>query len=108
MLILSSTMIIILSVFSKSGGEIFSNITKRYSIDNGKQAVDIICNSCINHPGISKIRSTITEKENTNVSTIFSPVNSDEVKQCLQKLNPRKAISQHKVPPVLIKMLLSL
>ena len=33
---------------------------------------------------------TITGKESTNDNTIFSSVNSDEVKQCLQKLNPRK------------------
>ena len=37
-------------------------------------------------------------------STNFSPVNSDEVKQCLLKLNPRKAIDQDKNPPALIKM----
>ena len=35
---------------------------------------------------------------------IFSPVNSGEVKQCLQKLNRRKAIGQDKIPPPLIKM----
>ena len=47
-----------------------------------------------NHPSIWKIRSTITGKENSNNNTIFSPVNSDKVKQCIQKLNPSKAISQ--------------
>ena len=40
----------------------------------------------------------------TLLNTIFSPVNSDEVKQCLQKLNPRKAIGQDKISPALIKM----
>ena len=48
--------------------------------------------------------STITAKENTNDNTIFSPLDSDEVKQCLQKLNSRKAIRQDKIPPALIKM----
>ena len=51
-----------------------------------------------------RIRSTITAKENTNVNTIFPPVNSDEVKQCLQRLRPRKAIGQDKTPSALIKM----
>ena len=36
--------------------------------------------------------------------TIFLPVNRDEVKQCLQKLNPRKTIGQDKIHPALIKM----
>ena len=53
---------------------------------------------------VLKIRSTITAKENTNDNTILSPVNSDKVKQCLQKLNPGKTIAQAKIPPALIKM----
>ena len=32
------------------------------------------------------------------------PVNREEVKQCLQKLNPRKAIGWDKIPPALIQM----
>ena len=47
---------------------------------------------------ISKIRTTITAKENTSDSTIFSPVHSDEVKQYLQKLNPGKTSGQDKIP----------
>ena len=47
--------------------------------------------------------STITAKENTN-NTIFSPVNSGEGKEGLQKLNPRRAIGQNKIPPALVRM----
>ena len=68
-----------------------TNITKECSFHNDKQADDIICNSYKNQSHISKIRSTTTAKKNTNDNTIFLPVNSDEVKQCLQKINPRKA-----------------
>ena len=50
------------------------------------------------------VKSTITANENRNDNTIISLVNNDEVKQCLQKLNPKKAISQDKIPPALIKM----
>ena len=48
--------------------------------------------------------STITAKEYVNDNTIFSLVNSDESKQCLQKLNPRRAIGQDKIPPALVRM----
>ena len=102
MLILCSAIITRLSVMitdehyidmtEKSGGEKPTNITEEYSFDNDKQAIEIICNSYKNHPSISKIRSEITVKENGNHNTVFLPVNRDEVKQCLQKLNPRKAI----------------
>ena len=85
-------------------GEKPTNITEEYSYDNDKKAIEIICNSYKNHLSILKIRSEITVKENSTNSTIFSPVNRDEVKQCLQKLNPRKAIGQDKIPPALIKM----
>ena len=73
------------------------------SFDNEKQTVDIICNSYKNHPSISKVGSTVTAKKILIDNTIFSPINSDEVKQCLQKVNPRKAIGQDKIPPALIK-----
>ena len=53
---------------------------------------------------ILKIRSEITVKENSINNTLFSPVNRDEVNQCLRKLNPRKAIGQDKNPPALVKM----
>ena len=69
-----------------------------------KKTIEIICNSYKNHPSILKIRSEIIVKENNINNTIFSPVNRDEVKQYLQKLNPRKAIGQDKIPPALIKM----
>ena len=93
-----------IDIIEKSGGEKPTNITEEYSFDNDKQAIEIICNSYKNHPSILKIRSEITVKENSINNTIFSPVNRDEVKQCLQKLNPRKAIGQDKIPPALIKM----
>ena len=48
--------------------------------------------------------STITAKENANDNTIFSPVNSDKGKQGLQKLNPRRAIGQDKIPPAVVRM----
>ena len=93
-----------IKIIEKSGGEKPTNITEEYSFDNDKKAIEIICNSYKNHPSILKIRSEITVKENSINDTIFSPVNRDEVKQCLQKLNPRKAIGQDKIPPALIKM----
>ena len=93
-----------INIIVKSGDEKLTNITEEYSFDNDKQAIEIICNSYKNHPSILKIRSEITVKENNINNTIFSPVNRDEVKQCLQKLNPRKAIGQDKIPPALIKM----
>ena len=64
----------------------------------------VIPNFYKNHSSILKIRSTITVKENSNDTTNFSPASRDEVKQCLQKLNPRKAIGQDKIPSALIKM----
>ena len=66
-----------INIIEKSGGKKPTNITKEYSFDNDKQAVDIICNSYKNHPSMLKIRSAITAKENSNGNTIFSPVNSD-------------------------------
>ena len=92
-----------INIIEKSGGEKPTNIAEKYSFENDKQAIEIICNSYKNH-SILKIRSAITVKENSNDNTIFSPVNRDEVKQYLQKLNPRKAIGQDKIPPALIKM----
>ena len=93
-----------INIIEKSCGKKPTNITEEYSFDNDKKAIEIICNSYKNHPRILKIRSEITVKENSINNTIFSPVNRDEVKQCLQKLNPRKAIGQDKIPPALIKM----
>ena len=93
-----------INIIEKSGGENPTDITEEYSSDNDKRAIEIICNSYKNYPSVLKIRSAITVKENSNDNTIFSLVNRDEVKQCLQKLNPRKAIGQDKIPPALIKM----
>ena len=93
-----------INIIEKSGGEKPTNITKEYSIHNDKQAVDIICNSYKNHRRILKIRSTMTAKENSNDNTIFLSANSGEVKHCLQKLNPRKAIGQDRISPALIKI----
>ena len=39
-------------IIKKLGGEKPTNITKEYTFDNNKQAVDIICNSYKNHPSI--------------------------------------------------------
>ena len=93
-----------INIIKKSSCEKPTNITEEYSFDNEKQAIEVKRNSYKNHPSILKIRSAITVKENSNDNTIFSPVNGDEVKQCLQKLNPRKAIGQDKIPPALVKM----
>ena len=62
-----------INIIEKSGGEKLTNITKEHSFDNDKLAVDIICNSHKNQSSISKMRSTITAKENTNDDIIFSP-----------------------------------
>ena len=93
-----------INIIEKSGGEKPTNITEEYSFENDKQAIEIICNSYKNHPNILTIRSAITLKENSNDNTIFSTVNRGEVKQCLQKLNPRKDMGQDKIPPALIKV----
>ena len=66
-----------INIIEKSGGEKPTNITEEYSFENGKQAIEIICNSCKNHPSILKIGSAIT-------------VIRDEVKQSVQKLNQGK------------------
>ena len=50
------------------------------------------------------MKSHITTKGNNNNNTIFSPVNSDEVRKLLKQLKPRKAIGDDKIPPVLIKI----
>ena len=94
-----------INIIEKSGGEKPSNKIKEYSFENDKQAIDIICNSYKNHPSILKIRNTytITTKENSNDNTIFSFTSRDKI-SCLQKLNPRKAIGQDKIPLALIKM----
>ena len=94
-----------INIIEKSGGEKPSNKIKEYSFENDKQAIDIICNSYKNHPSILKIRNTytITTKENSNDNTIFSFTSRDKL-SCLQKLNPRKAIGQDKIPLALIKM----
>ena len=93
-----------INIIEKSVDENPTDITEEYSFDNDKRAIENICNSYKNHPSILKIRGAIAAKENSNDNTIFLPVNTDEAKQCLQKLNPRKAIVQHKIPPALIKM----
>ena len=79
-----------INTFEKLVGEKSINITKEYSFDNDKQAVDFICKSYKNHPRILN-SSIITAKENTNDNTILLFVNSNE--QCLQKLNPSKAFN---------------
>ena len=49
------------------------------------------------------MKNNITNKGNIS-NNIFSPVSTDEVQKRLQKLNPRKAIGNDKIPPVLIKV----
>ena len=49
------------------------------------------------------MKNNITNKGNIS-NNIFLPVSSDEVQKRLQKLNPRKAIGNDKIPPVLIKV----
>ena len=93
-----------INIIEKSGGQKPTNIAKRHSIDNDRQAVELICNSYRNHPSILRIKSNITTKGNINNNTIFSPVSSDEVRKLLQQLNPRKAISDDKIPPALTKI----
>ena len=93
-----------INIIEKSGGQKPTNIAKSHSIDNDKQAVELICNSYRNHPSALKIKSNIKSKGNINNNTIFSPVTSDEVRKLLQQLNPRKAIGDDKIPPALIKI----
>ena len=69
-----------INIIEKLGGKKPTSITEKYSFENDKQVIEIICNSYKNHPSIIKIRSAITVKENSNDNTIFSPVNRDEVK----------------------------
>ena len=92
-----------INIIEKSGGQKPTNIAKRNSIDNDRQAVELICNSYRNHPSILKIKSNIATQGNNN-DTIFSPVSSDEVRKLLQQLNPRKGIGDDKIPPALIKI----
>ena len=87
----------------KSGGQKRTNLAKRHSIDNDRQAVELICNSYRSHPSILKIKSNITTKGNNN-NTIFLPVGSDEVQKLIQQLNSRKAIGDDKIPPASINI----
>ena len=93
-----------MNIIEKSGGQKPTNTAKNRTIDNDKQAVEVIYNSHRNHPSISKRKNNITNKGNINDNTIFSPVSSDEVQKQLQQLNPRKAIGDDKIPLVLIKV----
>ena len=56
-----------------------TNIAKSHSIDNNRQAVELICNSYRNHLSILKIKSNIKTKVNVNNKTIFSPVSRKTV-----------------------------
>ena len=93
-----------INIIEKSGGQKPTNIAKRNSIDNDRQAVELIFNSYRNHPSILKIKSNIATKGNINNNTIFSSVGSDKVRKLLQQLNSRKAIGDDKIPPALIKI----
>ena len=41
-----------INIIEKSGGQKPTNIAKRHSIDNDRQAVELICNSYRNHPSM--------------------------------------------------------
>ena len=93
-----------IKIIEKSDGQKPANTAENHTIDNDKQAIEFICNSYRNHPGILKIQSNITTKGKINDNTIFLPVSSDEVQKWLQQLNPRKAIGNDEIPPALIKI----
>ena len=60
-----------INIIEKSGAQKPTNIAKRNSIDNDRQAVELISNSYRNHLSILKIKSNITAKGNINNNTIF-------------------------------------
>ena len=60
-----------INIIEKSGGQKPTNIAKRNSIDNDRQAVELIYNSYRNHPSILKMKSNITAKGNNN-NNIFT------------------------------------
>ena len=66
--------------------------------------LNLICNSYRNHPIILKINN-IRTKETINDNTTFPPVSSDEVRKRLQQLNPRKPISNDKIPLIKIALI---
>ena len=68
-----------INIIEKSGSQNPTNIAKRDSIDNNRQTVELICNSCRNHPSILTIKSNITTKGNINNNTIFSPMDSQKM-----------------------------
>ena len=68
-----------INIIEKSGGQKPTNIAKSHSIDNNRQAVELICNSYRNHLSILKIKSNIKTKVNVNNKTIFSPVSRKTV-----------------------------
>ena len=51
-----------IDITEKSGGQKPTNTAKSFTTDNGKQAVELICNSYRNHPSKLKIKSNITTK----------------------------------------------
>ena len=88
------------NIIEKSGGQKPTNTATNHTIDNDKQAVELICTSYRNHPSMLKITFNITTKGIINDDTIFSPMSSNEVGKRLQQLNP----SNDKIPPTLIKI----
>ena len=88
------------NIIEKSGGQKPTNAATNHTIDNDKQAVELICTSYRNHPSMLKITFNITTKGIINDNTIFSPMSSNEVGKRLQQLNP----SNDKIPPTLIKI----
>ena len=80
----------------KSGGQKPTNTAKNHAIDNYKQAVELICNSYINHSSILKTKSNIATKGNIYENTTFSPVSSDKIPKRLQQLNQGKLLAMVK------------
>ena len=64
---------------------------KKHTIDNNKQAVELIWNSYRNYPSILKIEGNITTKGNLNDNTIFSPVSNDEVQKRAPTTEPNES-----------------
>ena len=62
------------SIIEKSGGKKPTNTTKKYSFDNDKQAVDIICNSYKNHPSILKVNCLLLIKSIIIIGALLQQV----------------------------------
>ena len=59
------------NIIEKSGGQKPTNIAKRNSIDNDRQAFELICNSYRNHPSILKIKVILQLRETLIITPYF-------------------------------------